>query len=696
MSPTAVMEAMATVAESVASSLDLKEVLLGVVQTSRGLLDAERASVLLLDKHRRLSPAVSVGRLEDHDLWLRFRAMEPIDTQLLPLANDVLAAGRAVAINDVTTSSLVPESVRLAFGLRSILLAPLVVHDEPLGVLVIDHGASSHRFHDGEIRIVEGIAASAAVAVRNGLEYSRQAKHTVGLDRMLSLTTALNAARGLHEVLQVAMDGFVEMLGGQSCSVTLFSERGDLITLASRGRGQPEPGTYAASVLEPPELESILAACAEDPPQPLFYIGPTRDALRGYAQGNGGELLLVPLAERKTARGFLLVQLVGEQRPDQESLALATSLAAQVWLAIDRARLSDDVSRRLQHLELLYRLSDDLALGPDMGLVTERLAPSVRAACRGELIEAYLCDPASARMFGAAQPPRSLPGLSAWRRGLSLRPVTTGGLIGVPMLLEGQLIGVLRVRSPDGRPPDAQEEDLLLAIAEGLADVVTRTVLRAQIAASERELAVADERERIGRDLHDTLGQLLAGLASGLDVLGSELTEPSGGSRLNAREHVLRLRGMVGEANTELRQAIHALAFLGRRDRGLVRPLRELGRGFASRVEGTEFLVRVVGRVRPLPPNREEALFRVAHEALNNVARHARASTARLVLTYAEDRVTLSVTDDGVGLAMRGDVDESLHFGLRTMRRRMAEAGGGLEINNRRPRGARLAAWVPA
>ena len=693
MSPTAVTEAMATVAESVASSLDLKEVLLGVVQTARGLLDAERASVLLLDKHRRLSPAVSVGRLEDHDLWLRFRAMEPIDTQLLPLATDVLAAGRAVAIDDVAASPLVPESFRLAFGLRSVLLAPLVVQGEPLGVLVIDHASATHRFDEGEVRIVEGIAASAAVAVRNGLEYTRQTKHTVGLDRMLSLTTALNAARGLHEVLQVAMDGFIELLSGQACSVTLFSGHGDLVALASRGRGQPEPGSHPSSALGE-ALHDIVAACVEDPPQPLFFIGPTRAVLRDYAPGVDGDLLLVPLAEGKSARGFLLVQLSTEARPDQETLALATSLAAQVWLAIERARLSDDVSRRLQHLELLYRLSDDLALGPDMSLVTERLAPSVRAACRGELIDALLCDPASARMFGAAPPPRSLPGLSAWRRGLSVRPVTNGGLVGVPMLLEGQLIGVLRVRSREGRAPDRQEEDLLLAIAEGLADVVTRTVLRAQIASSERELAVADERERLGRDLHDTLGQLLASLATGLDVLGSGLV----GLGVNGEtgQQVLRLRGMVGEANTELRQAIHALAFLGRRDRGLVRPLRELGREFSGRVEGTEFLVRVVGRVRPLPPNREEALFRVAHEALNNVARHARASTARLVLSYGDDRVTLTVTDDGVGLSLRGDVDQSLHFGLRTMRRRMAEAGGALEIHNRRPRGARLSAWVPA
>lgn len=692
MSPTAVSEAMASIAESVASSLDIKEVLLGVVQTARGLLDAERASVLLLNRRGLLAPAVSVGRLEDRDLWLKFRAMEPIDTHLLPLATDVLAAGNAVAINDVTTSPLVPEAVRLAFGLRSVLLTPLVVQGVPLGVLVIDHGAVSHEFDEGEVRIVEGIAASAAVAVRNGLEYTRQTKHTLGLDHMLSVTTALNAARGLHEVLQVAMDGLIEMLGGHACSVTRFTEHGDLVTLASRGRGQPEPGTHPASALGG-ALSEIVATCVEDPPQPLYFIGPTRDALCGYAPGMDGDLLLVPLAEAKMARGFLLVQLTTDQRPDQETLALATSLAAQIWLAIDRARLSDDVTRRLQHLELLYRLSDDLALGPDMSLVTERLAPSVRAACRGELIEAFLCDSSTARMFGASQPPRSLPGLAAWRRGLSVRPVTADGLVNVPMLLEGQLIGVLRVRTREGRTPDRQDEDLLLAIAEGLADVVTRTVLRAQIADSERELAVADERQRIGRDLHDTLGQVLAGLAVGLDALGAGVAAAE--VREVLREQILRLRGMVGEANTELRQAIHALAFLDRHDRGLVRPLRELARGFAERSPGTDFPVRVVGQARPLPPNREEALFRVANEALNNVARHARASTARLVLAYAEDRVTLTVTDDGVGLSLRGDVDESLHFGLRTMRRRMAEAGGGLEIQNRSPRGARLSAWVP-
>jgi signal transduction histidine kinase len=470
------------------------------------------------------------------------------------------------------------------------------------------------------------------------------------------------------------------VLGGTSGSVNVVADDGGVDTLASRGARQPEPGRHGAH-----ELDETLAAAVrvfEDcgraqvlPARP----GPSRTEQR----------VLVPMTDRSdAARAFLVV---GRERVpvlDPADLDVARSLAAQTWLAYERAAETARLAWRVEFLEAVSALADDALLDTDMEQLLQRLAPAVRATTGAELIDAFLADSAASRVFATPTPNRQLAALiRRWRREPDLAPVVVNDLLVVPMLVEDRVLGVLRVRS--GTPADPDAEHLILAVASGIGGVVNRALLRRRMAENERGLAVAEERERVGRDLHDTLGQQLFALRVELDSIAAGVTDRATGARL--REAV----GAVSRANADLRLAIHALSFLEHAKRGLVPSLRTLVRKIADTTD-IGLQLRVVGTPARLNHGHEEALFRVAHEALANVVRHSRASTATLTISFSPERTSLIVRDDGTGMSARADEQRGLHFGLRTMQRRMEEIGGGLDVSNFKPHGVCLHAWVPA
>jgi signal transduction histidine kinase len=144
---------------------------------------------------------------------------------------------------------------------------------------------------------------------------------------------------------------------------------------------------------------------------------------------------------------------------------------------------------------------------------------------------------------------------------------------------------------------------------------------------------------------------------------------------------------MAGRGNRQVRQAIHELLFLDARRDGLVASVRELVRTFETST-GLPVRFLVKGTPASWPTEREDALFRVAHEALMNIERHSRASLATVQLTYDTDDVVLSVRDDGVGLGHRDPFGAGDgHFGIRAMQQRLAATGGELRVSNAKPRG---------
>lgn len=210
-----------------------------------------------------------------------------------------------------------------------------------------------------------------------------------------------------------------------------------------------------------------------------------------------------------------------------------------------------------------------------------------------------------------------------------------------------------------------------------------------------REAIVAareEERRRLRRDLHDGLGPALAGVALGLDAVGRVApTTPS-----QAVDLAGQLKEEVQAALADVRRLVEGLRPPALDELGLAAAVRRQAEALTERDPGLHVEVEVAAGLPAgpagLPAAVEVAAYRIATEALNNVARHARARTCRVAfqITRAGD-LLLEVEDDGVGLpaSPHGGV------GLTAMRERATELGGSARVEALPCGGTLVAAWFP-
>jgi signal transduction histidine kinase len=208
--------------------------------------------------------------------------------------------------------------------------------------------------------------------------------------------------------------------------------------------------------------------------------------------------------------------------------------------------------------------------------------------------------------------------------------------------------------------------------------------LQARLVIQAREAGVLDERQRMAREIHDTLAQGFTAIITQLQA-----AEQSG----DWRKHVGTATRLARENLTEARRSVHALRPAQLENSALPEALAEVVDGWAG-AQGVHVELTTTGTARPMHPEVEVALLRTAQEALANVAKHARASRVGLTLSYMEDLVTLDVRDDGAGFDP--DLVQSDGFGLTTMRQRMSRLAGELAVESEPGRGTAVSASLPA
>jgi len=208
-----------------------------------------------------------------------------------------------------------------------------------------------------------------------------------------------------------------------------------------------------------------------------------------------------------------------------------------------------------------------------------------------------------------------------------------------------------------------------------------------EYAARVEELAVVEERNRLARELHDTLGHRLTVAAVQLE--GAWRLIPRDPERAAAM--VVTVREQVRQALAELRRAVTALRVPLEADLPLPDSLTRLATRFE---EGTGITVHraLPEDMAPLPETHRLALYRAAQEALTNVQRHADAHQVWLVLTADDERVILLVGDDGCGFPPE---IERHGFGLEGLRERVARLGGTLHLGARPGGGAEVRVSLP-
>lgn len=253
----------------------------------------------------------------------------------------------------------------------------------------------------------------------------------------------------------------------------------------------------------------------------------------------------------------------------------------------------------------------------------------------------------------------------------------------VPLYAHGKKLGILNLAGTEWRELSAADLRLLQTVGDMLAIAVERNRLFQQ----SRTLGALQERNRLAREIHDTLAQRLTGLTLQLESAEALLDAGAAAERIRAALH--RSLDQARASLDEARRSVLDLRAAPLEGKSLPDALRELsdGQPFAT-------MLTVVGEHRPLSPRLEIGLYRIAQEALNNVAQHAGATRVTLALTHTPRDITLEVSDDGSGF----DVDRLPpdRFGLVGLNERARLLGGALAIESAPGKGTRLTVTVPA
>jgi two-component system NarL family sensor kinase len=256
----------------------------------------------------------------------------------------------------------------------------------------------------------------------------------------------------------------------------------------------------------------------------------------------------------------------------------------------------------------------------------------------------------------------------------------------IPLYAQEKKLGVLNVVSADW--DELSAEDLRLLYTVG--DLLGMAIERIRLYSRSVQLGAAEERNRLAREIHDTLAQGLTAVALQLESADALLEGEAPPERVQrAIQQALQLtRANLDEA----RRSVLDLRAAPLEGRSLADALAALASSMSDGF-GLPVTVRVTGGSRPLPVQVEAGLYRLAQEALQNIVQHARASSASIDLVVTPDGLELTIADDGLGFdpatAPRN------RYGLIGMNERARLLGGQMHLHTAPGSGTRVSVRIP-
>jgi signal transduction histidine kinase len=215
--------------------------------------------------------------------------------------------------------------------------------------------------------------------------------------------------------------------------------------------------------------------------------------------------------------------------------------------------------------------------------------------------------------------------------------------------------------------------------------------LHMQLLTQAREAGILDERQRVAREIHDTVAQGLAGIIAQLHAVDGTDEEHQ------RRRHLDSALDLARESLAEARRTVQAIGPPTLESSQLPEALAEVtAKWSASEAVPVELVT--TGEARPMHPEVEVTLLRIAQEALTNVAKHAEAGRVGITLSYMEDELAIDIRDDGLGFepGRAKATGKGGGYGLAAMRQRVGRLDGRLTIESEAGRGTVVSASVPA
>jgi two-component system sensor histidine kinase DevS len=256
----------------------------------------------------------------------------------------------------------------------------------------------------------------------------------------------------------------------------------------------------------------------------------------------------------------------------------------------------------------------------------------------------------------------------------------------IPLTARGEVVGVLTFATRNKKTISKTELQLLVSVSSGAGTAIENARLHSNV----RRLAVLEERERIGMDLHDGTIQSIYGVGLALENARILLQE-------NPKIAEDRLQQAMEDLNHTIRDIRNYILDLRPRQLQGESLIDGLGRLISEFRQNTRVEVILAGPKTPLsdlPEMNAMSLFHICQEALANIAKHANASKVTIDLWTTADRVLLEVSDDGQGFEI-DKTSKTVGHGLANMQTRVQNVGGDVDITSEPGEGTSILAWVP-
>jgi len=505
---------------------------------------------------------------------------------------------------------------------------------------------------------------------------------------LLDAVVAISSDLDLGSVLSRIVEAACQLTDAQYGAVGVIGSDGNLAEFITHGLDPHE----REQIGSPPHGRGILRLLI-DHPEPLrledlsrhpesYGFPPNHPPMRSF--------LGVPVRIRGTVFGNLYLTEKAQGQFDEEDTRLVEALASAAGFVIENARAYTLSERRRQWLQATADLVEDLQPPLDTGVALQRITHSAlsvaRARCTAVVRTAG--DPVAAS--DAAVLAVASGDVESLRAQVAVLLEGLEGAVHEPVDVEAgtmrALVVPLRAHLTDPtalitffgdehNALEVEERELLISFA----DQAALALDRAQAVADRAELAVISDRERIARDLHDTVIQRLFATGLTLQAVSSGVSDPAVAGR------VARAVDDLDQVVRDIRGTIFELRHTG--GESLQAQVRSLVREYA-RFLGWAPVVRIEGPVdTAVPPEVAEHFVPVLREALSNLSRHAEARAAWVRVAIVDGELVLEVSDDGVG-----PTEGASHSGLRNARGRAAGLGGTSALT-RRDGGGSVFSW---
>ncbi len=546
------------------------------------------------------------------------------------------------------------------------------------------------------------------------------------LSTLLETSTAVVSSLDTEQVIKDILEQVQRLPGVDTCAILVLDAPTDQLKIrASRGLSE----SYVQKLHLEVTARQLPAWRAIHQGQPIQVVDvesdPTMAALLPLVRAEGyRSLLAVPLNVPHGSPAVLVVYRADVHRFSAEEVDLVSSFANHAAMALENATLFSLTDEELQKQVRSLGALNQIVLTATQTLVLDDVLNNALEA----VVQVMGVEAAWIHLLGEGETTLRLraqrgfsptfaekvaemevgAGLTGWvaetgqplfvqdivqDERLFTHTAADEGLrsfAAVPLQAKETVVGVLAVATRTDRRFSATELELLSAVGSqiGIAVVNARLYQRS------RQAAILEERNRLAREIHDSLAQGLTGIIVQLEAM-ERLAQRRPDQALQSLQ---RAKDLARHSLQEARRSVWGLRPRALEDLSLDEALNRFVENMCGD-GGPRVTFGVTGPKRALSPDVELNLFRIAQEALSNVQRHAHARSAQVQLDYEGSQVRLVVKDDGIGLPvtdfaeLSGDRDH--RFGLVGMRERVSLLGGEMQIKRSSTGGTQIEVVVP-